>query len=77
MFWRSFELQLISWNSFSFTASNMLHMMNNTNRIFEGTTPNVTRVYFTDGDLDPARVLGVLEQFRPEIYVDLIPSKDY
>lgn len=55
----------------------MLHMMDNTNRIFEGTTPNVTRVYFTDGDLDPARVLGVLEQFRPEIYVDLIPSKDY
>lgn len=55
----------------------MLHMMDNTNRIFGGTTPNVTRVYFTDGDLDAAKVLGVLEQYQAEIYVDIIPSNNY
>lgn len=58
----------------SFNPSTILIMMNNTNRIFGGLTPNVTRVYFTDGDLDPAKTIGVLEPFAEQIYVDLIQS---
>lgn len=58
-----------------FNPSSILQMMDNTNRIFGGLTPNVTKVYFTDGDLDPAKTIGVLEPFAEEIYVDFIPSK--
>lgn len=50
-------------------------MMDNTNEMFGGYRPNVTRVYFTDGDLDPAKTLGIQEPFGEEIYVDIIPSK--
>lgn len=57
----------------SFTASNIIHMMDNTNRIFGGLSPNVTKVYFTA--LDPAKSIGVMEPFGEEIYVDMIPSK--
>lgn len=59
----------------SFTASNIIHMMDNTNRIFGGLSPNVTKVYFTDGALDPAKSIGVMEPFGEDIYVDMIPSK--
>lgn len=59
----------------SFTASTILQMMDNTNRIFGGLSPNVTNVYFTDGALDPAKTIGVLEPFNEDVYVDLIPSE--
>lgn len=59
----------------SFNPSSMLVMMDNTNRIFGGLTPNVTKVYFTDGDLDPAKTIGVTEPYADEIYVDMIPSE--
>lgn len=52
----------------------MEQMISQTNQLFGGLTPNVTKVYFTDGELDPARSIGVLESFQEGIYVDLIPG---
>lgn len=61
--------------NFSFTSANIDQMIDNHNRQFGGTSPNVTRVYITDGELDPFQVIGVLEPFGPLVYVDIIPSK--
>lgn len=45
-----------------------------TNQIFGGRRPNVTNVYFTVGEYDPTKDLGVLESYGDTIYVDIIPG---
>lgn len=49
--------------------------MDQTNRIFGGNRPNITNAYFTVGEYDPAKELGVLESYADSIHVDIIPGK--
>lgn len=46
-----------------------------TNRLFGGNRPNITNAYFTVGEYDPTKDLGVLESYHESIHVDIIPGK--
>lgn len=48
--------------------------MDQTNQIFGGNRPRVRNAYFTVGEYDPSKDLGVLESYNPTIYVDIIPD---
>lgn len=61
--------------SSSFTSTTISRLIGINNQAFGGNRPNVTKVYFTHGELDPYRSVGVLEPFADEIYVDIIPSE--
>lgn len=45
------------------------------NQIFGGNRPNVRNAYFTVGEYDPYKYLGVLESYRDTIYVDIIQGE--
>ena len=44
------------------------------NALFGGNRPNITNAYFTVGEYDPKKTLGVLDEYRPSIHVDIIPD---
>lgn len=46
----------------------------NTNLVFGGLTPQVTNVYFTNGGIDPARLLSVTEDLNESSPADVIPG---
>lgn len=52
----------------------MMAFMDETNRLFGGLQPNITNAYFTVGDFDPSKHLGVLESYGDTIHVDVIPD---
>ncbi|CRK86495.1 CLUMA_CG000124, isoform A [Clunio marinus] len=45
-----------------------------TNIMYGGTQPNVSNVYFTNGELDPERFLGVLRDLNPTSPATVIPG---
>lgn len=52
----------------------MMAFMDETNRLFGGLQPNITNAYFTVGEFDPSKDLGVLESYGDTIHVDIIPG---
>lgn len=61
--------------SFRFTSPNMMTFIDQTNQIFGGNRPNITNAYFTVGEYDPTKELGVLESYRDSIFVNIIPGE--
>lgn len=52
----------------------MFTFVDQTNQILGGNRPNITNAYFTVGEYDPNKELGVLEPYRDTIHVDIIPD---
>lgn len=57
----------------SITEEDIHRNINNTNAQFGGLSPNVTRVYYTNGALDAERSLSILEDLNEETPADIIP----
>ncbi|XP_026320197.1 putative serine protease K12H4.7 [Hyposmocoma kahamanoa] len=49
----------------------------NTNKLYNGLTPNVTHVVFVNGDMDPWHRLGVLEDVSYEAPAKIIPAASH
>lgn len=60
-----------------FSADKIERNVERTNVVFGGMNPAVTNAFFTQGQLDPWRPMGLQEEIIPESPVVVIPSKFY
>uniref|UniRef100_A0A1B0CT00 Prolylcarboxypeptidase n=1 Tax=Lutzomyia longipalpis TaxID=7200 RepID=A0A1B0CT00_LUTLO len=59
--------------NYTITHEELLASVDNTNALFGGLSPNVTRVYFTNGNIDSEKTLSVLEDLNDQAPADVIP----
>ncbi|XP_055693657.1 putative serine protease K12H4.7 [Lutzomyia longipalpis] len=65
---------LLNW---TISNEDIRNNIDNTNALFGGLTPNVTRVYFTNGELDSDKRLSILQDLNDEAPADVIPYFGY
>ncbi|GAB0098732.1 thymus-specific serine protease [Sergentomyia squamirostris] len=63
--------------NYTMTADDLRYSIDNTNAQFGGLHPNVTRVYFTNGNLDSEKTLSILTDLNEETPADVIPYFGY
>ncbi|GAB0098733.1 thymus-specific serine protease [Sergentomyia squamirostris] len=63
--------------NYTMTEDDLRRSIDNTNVQFGGLHPNVTRVYFTNGNLDSEKTISILSDLNDDAPADIIPYFGY